>query len=126
MGLVGISTTGFIYPYFFCYSCPWDIAACPLGILEHGFIDIQVSSLFFPAIGMLLFLGGFMILIGILFGRAFCGWACPMGALQDLSRKFKISAKTKKSLKPVIDPRFKYTKFLILGLIPVTSYLSQD
>lgn len=124
LGLVGITTTGFIYPYFFCYSCPWDVGACPLGIMEHGFIDIQTS--FWVGMSMLLYLFGFLSLMGLMLGRAFCGWVCPIGTLQDLSRKLGISKIVNNKLKPNVDSRWKHVKFLMLLAVPVTAFLSQE
>lgn len=58
-----------------CYACPLAIFACPIGSLQYFVIIGQ-----FP-----FYLLGFLALLGILFGRAICGWACPFGFLQDLS-----------------------------------------
>lgn len=124
LGLVGITTTGLIYPYFFCYSCPWDVGNCPLGLMEHGFVDIQIMLM--VGVALLLFLFGFLSLVGALFGRAFCGWACPMGALQDLARKTRIPDLVRRKLRPRVNPLYKYVKYLILLAIPVTAYLSRD
>ena len=112
-GLFGIATTGIIYPYFFCYSCPWDVGACPIGIGEHAFGQMSLNGIS-AGLPLLGFLIGFLSLMAIIFGRAFCGWACPMGFLQDISRKLGISTKMKGILKTTIDPRWKYGKFLML------------
>lgn|GEM_PF-461228 len=119
-----VGTTGIVYPYFFCYSCPWDVGNCPLGLMEHGFIDIQIT--FWVGMSLLLYLFGFLALVGTIFGRGFCGWACPIGTLQDVTRKLKISDKVRSKLRHHVDPRYKYTKYLILLAIPVTAYLSRD
>ncbi len=119
-----VGTTGIVYPYFFCYSNPWDIGNCPLGLLEHGSVDIQ--NMFWTGLALLLYLFGFLALVAVISGRAFCGWACPMGALQDITRKFKISDKARKKLRPNVSPKFKYLKYLILLAVPVTAYLSKD
>ncbi len=124
IGLAGIATTGLIYPYFFCYSCPWDVGNCPIGITEHGFIDIQIT--FWIGLAMIIYIAGFLSLMGALLGRAFCGWACPMGLLQDITRKFWISEKVRKGLKSNVNPKFKNVKYLMLIAIPVTAYLSKD
>ncbi len=124
--LFGLSTTGIIYPYFFCYSCPWDVGACPIGILEHSVIDIQIEGLFWTGMAMLGFFIGFMVLMGLLFGRAFCGWGCPIGALQDVTNKTGIGKYLNKKIGGEIDHRVKYIKYLILIAIPFLSYWAMD
>ena len=124
--LFGLSTTGIIYPYFFCYSCPWDVGACPIGILEHSVIDMQIASLFWTGLAMLGFLIGFLVLMGLIFGRGFCGWGCPVGALQDVTNKTGIGKKLNKKIGGEIDHRVKYIKYLILIAIPFLSYWSKD
>ncbi len=64
-------------PVFHCYSCPLATFACPIGVLAN-FSALHVFP--FVAIGML-------IVVGILLGSLFCGWACPFGLLQDLIAK---------------------------------------
>ncbi|MGQ9516033.1 MAG: 4Fe-4S binding protein [Anaerolineae bacterium] len=64
-------------PGFNCYSCPLAITACPIGTLQHFIIIRRVP----------LYLLGVLGIIGTLFGRTVCGWACPFGFLQDLLYK---------------------------------------
>ncbi len=124
IGIAGLTTTGLVYPYFFCYSCPWDVGNCPIGIAEHGFVDIQIT--FWTGLAMLLYLGGFGLLIGVLFGRMACGWACPMGLLQDMTRKLGVSEGVRRKLRSKVNPKLKYVKYLFLIAIPVTAYISRD
>lgn len=62
-----------------CYSCPAAAASCPIGALQAviGFSRFQFAY----------YVVGFLILIGVLFGRAVCGFLCPFGWLQDLLHK---------------------------------------
>lgn len=64
----GIFRCPFIVPYVSCQNCP--VITC------HG----RLFTLF----------GGFWVLLpvsALLFGRAFCGWACPGGLVSQLSGK---------------------------------------
>ena len=74
------STTGLYYPYLFCPACPGHTANCPIGGLEHAFLAKDLIT----GLKMLVYLFGFLGVAGVLVGRWFCGWACPVGALQDV------------------------------------------
>ncbi len=87
IGIAGIAKTGLIFPYFFCNASPGAVCVCPLWVLEHGTILLQIDHR--QAIAMLLFLFGFLGIIGFSVGRSFCGWACPIGLIQDVSKQFK-------------------------------------
>lgn len=59
-----------------CYSCPGALCACPVGALQAviGSWQYRIS----------LYVGGFLMLMGAVFGRFVCGWLCPFGLVQDL------------------------------------------
>jgi len=64
-------------PVFHCYSCPLALFACPIGVIAN-FSALHI----FPFVAV-----GFIILVALLIGSLFCGWACPFGLLQDLASK---------------------------------------
>jgi len=77
-----------------CYSCPAATTYCPMGSIQQLMGGIRFalenSQYFFgfSVIGIIGVLGG-------MFGRMICGWACPFGFFQELlhkipSRKFAI------------------------------------
>ncbi len=91
-----------------CYACPYAVTACPLGSLQYF---IGYSSYHFS-----LYIGGFLLLIGTLFGRLICGWICPFGLFQDVLHKIK-------SAKARLPRPFRHLRWVFLlgfvGLIPL-------
>ena len=77
-----------------CYSCPAATTYCPLGSLQQ-----LMGGLRFSLENGQYYLGLFVVgsvgILGGLFGRMICGWACPFGFLQELlyklpTRKFGV------------------------------------
>jgi len=72
-------------PVLNCYSCPIGTVACPIGSITAFALVRRVPY----------YIIGFLGLMAVSAGRAFCGWACPFGYLQDWlyrirSPKFKL------------------------------------
>lgn len=72
-------------PVMNCEACMFGWLGCPVGMIRNSLTMHE-----FPWIPLAIVLG-----IGILVGRFFCGWICPIGLLQDLlhkipSRKFPV------------------------------------
>jgi len=69
-----------------CYSCPASTTYCPLGSLQQLLLGIRFSletgSLFIGT-----YVVGSMGVLGAVFGRLICGWACPFGLFQELLHK---------------------------------------
>jgi len=102
LGFIPALKTGLICPYFYCYGCPLASTACPIGTLQHFVI-----------------LPG---LYGTIFGRAFCGWACPFGAFQDVLGRFRNwQGRPSRKLRP-----FTYSKFAMLLLVIILAWLTVD
>ena len=76
----------FCAPGLNCWSCPAATFSCPIGALQA--VGGSGGKFSFYA-------AGFIILIGLLFGRVICGFLCPFGLIQELlnkipSPKFKL------------------------------------
>jgi len=86
LGAFGIIVKHLVAPGLNCYACPWASAGCPIGLLQNWVIMGEVPY----------YLLGSSFTIFALFGRAFCGWACPFGFLHDIMNKVT-SVKYKRS-----------------------------
>ena len=88
-----------------CYSCPAAVVSCPIGAMQ----------LFLAGAGqsVSLFVTGFLLSVGAVFGRIICGYVCPMGLLQDLLYKIKTP---KKSLRLRY---LRYLKYFVLALFVI-------
>ncbi|MBM6850942.1 4Fe-4S binding protein [Oscillibacter valericigenes] len=62
-----------------CYSCPAAAASCPIGALQAVIGSSRFQAAYYVA--------GFLILAGVLLGRAVCGFLCPFGWFQELLHK---------------------------------------
>lgn len=89
----------FCNPGINCYSCPAARLSCPIGALQavNGSANFNISF----------YVTGFILALGVLFGRAICGFVCPFGLIQELI--YKIPFFKKKLWKG-----FTYVKYVIL------------
>jgi ferredoxin-type protein NapH len=99
-------------PGFNCHSCPGALFVCPIGALQH-----------FAAYGsyyISLYIIGFLGLLGAVFGRFICGWACPFGLLQDLLNKLPVK-------KISIPRRLEYLRYVVLvGIVFIVAAVTRQ
>ncbi len=102
-----------------CYSCPASTTYCPIGSLQNLLGGIRLAlengQYYFglSVVGSIGILGG-------MFGRMICGWACPFGFIQDLLHKIP-SAKFK------IATGLNYAKYVVLvGMVILAPLLIVD
>ena len=93
----------FCVPSINCYSCPGAIGACPIGSMQ-----VLLGSKNKKAV---LYIFGFLALIGISVGRFICGWLCLFGLIQELLYKIP-TPKIKMPKK--IDKVLRYLKYILL------------
>lgn len=82
-----------------CYSCPAATMSCPIGALQTVGGTAGYSFGFYAA--------GFMMLIGVLLGRAVCGFLCPFGLLQELLHRVPVRKRR-------FFPPLRYLKYVML------------
>ncbi|MBN2546407.1 MAG: 4Fe-4S binding protein, partial [Spirochaetes bacterium] len=93
-GVCSIKRTGLgVFPFMNCQSCELATGACPLGTFQMSLLNKQIP---FALIGQIL-------LVGILSGRAVCGWLCPFGFLSDIFNKIP-------GKKIILNLKFTYLK----------------
>ena len=85
-----------------CYSCPAAVTSCPVGAAQFFFAGVKHSAGFY--------ITGFLLAAGVVFGRFICGYACPMGLLQDLTYKIKT---------PKLILRFRFLKYIKYAVLVV-------
>lgn len=98
---------GVCVPGLNCYSCPGAIGGCPLGSLQSALVSSKHKVPYYIL--------GFLLLLGVLFGRFICGFLCPFGFLQELLHKIP-TPKLKKSKATRI---LSYLKYVILVLFVI-------
>ncbi len=90
---------------------------CALGALQNVILRIGEIKYRFASYLIL----GIPVITALFFGRVFCGWVCPMGAVQHFVLKKETSKKIK-SFEP--SPRLhnilRYTKYLVMVVLIVT------
>ena len=95
------SWKNFCSPGLNCYSCPAASFACPIGAMQ----GVEGS----PKFGLSFYLIGFVLALGVLFGRAICGYICPFGLIQELLHKIP-------SPKIHVPKPLTYVKYVLLAI----------
>ena len=89
-----------------CYSCPAATLACPLGAIQ------TVGGT--ASYGFSFYAGGFLLLLGVLWGRLACGFLCPFGLFQELLAKVPLPRK--KLYAPLLYLKYLMLLVFVLGL----------
>lgn len=89
----------FCNPGLNCYSCPAARLSCPIGAMQAvgGSVSFRISF----------YVLGFVLALGVLFGRAVCAWFCPFGLIQELLYKIPF-------FKKKLWHGFTYVKYALL------------
>ncbi len=121
-GLLGLNISDQL-PTFACVFNSYRGGSCYLMGFQHQ-MALPFSVLFKGAwIGVLIGLVTFVVLF-LIFNKAWCGFACPLGTIQDwltgLRRRFRISYSTYSE--PVFNrlSKVKYILLILLILLPMS------
>lgn len=90
----------FCNPGLNCYSCPAATLSCPIGALQTVNGSMKFSFGFYAA--------GFLLAVGVLFGRLICGFVCPFGLIQELIGKIPLKKRR-------LPKWTKYIKYAVLA-----------
>lgn len=100
-----------------------------LGLLDHGFLSVShITSAVAVGPGVylndlsLLIIVSFTLITTLLWGRVFCGYLCPFGALQDFLERV-VPRRFRRELPDWIHRRGLQVKYLILGVVLVPAIL---
>ncbi len=89
---------------------------CPLGTFQYAFLPGGLAFLGWMGLAILLL----PVVFSLFWGRVFCGWVCPMGALQDLLGRIHVPGKPR--LPAALDKALHYLKYVVLvGLVAFLS-----
>jgi len=109
LGFLRVLKTGFVCPFLYCHGCPFAIFGCPIGMLQNFIVSGRFPFFAFGSLGV----------YGMIFGRAFCGWACPFGTLHDMLSP----TKRRKEFKA---QNYWYVKYAILFLTLALAWFTLD
>lgn len=103
-------------------------AYCPFGGFESLLTYITTGEFLKRILLSSFTLLAIVLILTIFFGRVFCGYFCPLGALQEMIRGLgrKIGIKKDFELPVIIDKYARYLKYIILLVIIFLSYQLGD
>lgn len=103
-----------------------------LGWVDGGFLSVShITSGIWAGVGVylrdlpLLLIVTFTIVTTLVWGRVFCGFLCPFGALQDVIDRW-VPKSWKRPLPPRVHRRAVWIKYLILSVIVVPAILGSQ
>jgi ferredoxin-type protein NapH len=104
-------------PTLSCHFLEQRVASCYIyavqELLGNGW-KVKYTNLILPTIGFLI--------LGVIFGRAWCSWVCPIGFIQDLFNRIrKLFNIRYVSLSEKLKQGVVYAKWFLIGYLVVVS-----
>ena len=108
-------------------AAPID-AYCPFGAVESFFTLIFKGEFLKRIFTSSFILLGIFLVATLLLGRVFCGYFCPLGAIQEWLRAIgkKLGFKKDLELPEKADKYLRYVKYLVLAVIVYFSFYLGD
>ena len=99
-------------------------ALCPFGGIETLWTLISSGVLVKQIAASSVILLGVVLVVAVVFRRSFCGYICPLGALQELFGKIgkAIWPRKRPQVPAAIDRPARYLKYAILAVFAVWSW----
>jgi len=99
-------------------------AYCPLGALEWALTYIFSGQFIQKLYRSNFILLGIFTVLTIFFGRVFCGFFCPLGAISEWLRSLgrKLGIKKDVELAEIVDTYLRYLKYVVLLVIIYFSF----
>lgn len=119
LGVFGVPLLPLLVPVLECPSIDSRIVLCNFGVLLRNFSLAWKLTPIIPFASISMFL-----LFGAVFGRALCGWVCPLGLVQDLLMRGKERfSKLKHTVSESTHHTMLSFKYIVLflSLVPVIS-----
>ena len=92
-----------------CYSCPGALGACPIGSIQALAGNPRTLVSFYVY--------GFLVTIGLFFGRAVCGFLCPFGLIQELLNKIPLKNwRGKRVFRYLAKLKYVILAFMVIGI----------
>lgn len=119
-GVVGLSLTPILLPVFVDHNLKNRTVTCAFGTLQHNLTLAWELEYIIPFGTISAFL-----LIPLIIGRFLCGWACPLGFVQDVLTRIRRGLKIKnrefsrKNHEALSDVKYGFCLFLIFTAISI-------
>jgi len=108
-------------------AAPID-AYCPFGAVEGFFTYVTTGQYLQRIYASSFILLGIIIVLTVIFGRVFCSFLCPLGAIQEWIRGLGRMLGIRKDLElpAQLDRYARYLKYVVLAVIVYFSYTAGD
>jgi ferredoxin/Na+-translocating ferredoxin:NAD+ oxidoreductase RnfG subunit len=129
-GLLGLALVSFLLK-----APSWRTLTLVAAIVLVGFYHtnplssvnvVNILTYRLPAVAQNLFwylLIGFAIIASLIWGRVYCGFICPFGAILEFLERIRLY---RLKFSPQLGQRAKYTKYIILWLVVVAALVLND